>query len=251
MSSSWMQTYEPLNQLKLLADNLWMVDGPIIKMDFPLGFKMPFPTRMVLVRLPNGDLWVHSPTEPTDDLFAQIDALGPVRHLVAPNSIHYWYLPYWTERYPDARTYGVEGLTDTAKREIRIDETLSETTPADWQDMFDTIIFSGSVIAEAVFLHRPSRTLLLTDLIENFEPDKIRGGWRRWFLGLVGIVDPDGKMPLDLRMTFWGKSEVLTQQVHQMIDWQPDRVIMAHGRPYLNNGTAELRRAFRWVKGVS
>jgi hypothetical protein len=32
-----------------------------------------------------------------------------------------------------------------------------------------------------------------------------------------------------------------------MLEWQPERVILAHGRWYPENGVAELKRAFRWA----
>jgi hypothetical protein len=32
-----------------------------------------------------------------------------------------------------------------------------------------------------------------------------------------------------------------------MIAWQPEKVVMAHGRWYERDGVAELRRAFRWL----
>jgi hypothetical protein len=32
-----------------------------------------------------------------------------------------------------------------------------------------------------------------------------------------------------------------------MLAWQPERVMIAHGRWYDKDGAAELRRAFRWV----
>jgi hypothetical protein len=32
-----------------------------------------------------------------------------------------------------------------------------------------------------------------------------------------------------------------------MIAWNPERVILAHGRWYERDGAQELRRAFRWV----
>lgn len=32
-----------------------------------------------------------------------------------------------------------------------------------------------------------------------------------------------------------------------MIEWNPERVIMAHGRWYEHDGVAELKRAFRWL----
>jgi hypothetical protein len=37
-------TYEPLNTLKSVADDVWIVDGPVIRFGMPWP-KMPFPTR--------------------------------------------------------------------------------------------------------------------------------------------------------------------------------------------------------------
>ncbi|MDQ2763899.1 MAG: DUF4336 domain-containing protein [Pseudomonadota bacterium] len=35
------------------------------------------------------------------------------------------------------------------------------------------MLVPGGMFSEAVFFHEPSRTLILTDLIENFELDRI------------------------------------------------------------------------------
>lgn len=101
-------------------------------------------------------------------------------------------------------------------------------------------------MTEIVFLHRPSRTLILTDLIENFEPAKL-GFFARWLTWLGGVQDPDGRMPRDMRLTFRKRKSELKKAVETMIGWNPDRVILAHGRWYETNGTAELRRSFRWL----
>ncbi len=243
-----MQTYDPLNVLKPIDDNIWMVDGPIIEMDFPLGAKVRFPTRMVIVRLASGDLWLHSPIEADPALLDAVRELGPVRHILASNSIHYWYVPDWAEKFPDAVTYGPSGLAETAKREIRLDHSFSANAKPEWNGEIQQLLFEGSVVTEAVFFHVASKTLVLSDLIENFEPAKVEKRWLRWIMGLVGILDPDGKMPFDLRMTFRKNSREFAANVERMLAWEPEKVIMAHGRPYLENGSAELQRAFRWVK---
>ena len=48
-----------------------------------------------------------------------------------------------------------------------------------------------------------SRTVVLTDLIENFEPQRIRSRFYRGLVRLSGAAHPDGKAPIDLRLTFW------------------------------------------------
>lgn len=62
--------------LKSVDEGLWVVDGPLVKMSF-LGISIPFPTRMVVVRLRSGELLLWSPTELVEELRSQVDALGP------------------------------------------------------------------------------------------------------------------------------------------------------------------------------
>jgi hypothetical protein len=54
-------------------------------------------------------------------------------------------------------------------------------------------------------------------------------------------------MPRDMRLTFSMDGDALRHAVDTMIAWEPERVVLAHGRWYETNGTAELRRAFRWL----
>ena len=37
--------YAPLFEPKPVCENVWLVDGPEIRMDFALGMSIPFPTR--------------------------------------------------------------------------------------------------------------------------------------------------------------------------------------------------------------
>jgi hypothetical protein len=69
----------------------------------------------------------------------------------------------------------------------------------------------------------------------------------RWLTRLGGVQDPDGSMPRDMRQTFRGHRTGLRHAVEQMIAWNPERIVLAHGRWYDADGAAELRRAFRWL----
>jgi len=106
-----MTGYEPLNTLKPVAEGIWLIDGPAIRF---LG--MPFPTRATVVRLENGDLWVHSPTALTESLAAELAALGPVRHLIAPNWLHHAAIPDWRAAYPEAVTWVAPGAVARAAK---------------------------------------------------------------------------------------------------------------------------------------
>lgn len=200
--------------------------------------------------LASGDLWCHLPKVLTPALQAEIDDLGPVCHLVAPNKIHYVHIPAWARAYPEAIAWAAPGVGDRAARQaqpIVFQANLGDSPPPAWATEIDQCIVRGSrFMEEVVFFHRPSRTLILTDLIENFEPDGA-SPWLRCLLCLRGNVDPDGKTPHDLQLTFWGCKQQARASLQQMLAWQPDRILLAHGRWYDQNAVAELRRAFRWL----
>ena len=241
--------YEPINTLKPVAPDIWIADGPEVRMATPLG-GMPFPTRMSVVRLRDGVLWCHSPIAPDEGLLAEIDALGPVRHLVSPNPLHYASIAAWKRRYPDALAWASPGVRKRAalqKIEVGFDVDLADTPPETWAADIDQVHFRGSrIFEEVVFFHRASATVILADLIENFEATKLTRGMR-CIARLGGVLDPDGKTPLDMRMTFFGGKQTARGCLEKILAWHPRRAILAHGRWYAENAEAELRRAFRWL----
>lgn len=249
MNDETITLYQPIDTLTPVAPKLWIVDGPVVRMSFP-GGSLPFPTRMVLARLRSGELWVHSPTELNAVLASEIDALGPVAHLVSPNFLHYAHIGSWSARWPGAVTWASPGVRQRAsnqKIEVSFQQDLQDEAPAAWAEEIDQLIFRGSrILDEVVFFHRASRTLLLADLVMNFEPSRVQG-LMRWLMKLGGAVDPDGGTPIDLRSTFWGQRDQARPCLRRMLAWDPERVIMAHGRWYPENGAEELRRDFRWL----
>jgi hypothetical protein len=242
--------YEPVDKLKPVADNIWVVDGPEIRMSYPyLPFiKVPFPTRMTVVRLSDGTLWLHSPTPLVDELASSLEALGRIAFLVAPNLLHYWWIGDWKARYPQARAYAAPGTRErAAKRFSGFQADLTDTQPAEWMGEFRQVMVPGDYLTEAVFLHVASRALILTDLIQNFEPARFANPLTRWIYCAAGCCDPDGKAPVDLRSTFLRYREEVRRAVNLMLEWHPERVILAHGRWYAHDAEAELKRAFRWA----
>ncbi|MDN5785500.1 DUF4336 domain-containing protein [Pseudorhodobacter sp.] len=246
MNEPVFEPYSPLNQPKPVAPDVWVADGPEIRMRY-LGGTVPFPTRMTILRLPGGGLWLHSPTEPTEALFDAVARLGPIEHIIAPNTLHYWWVPEWHQRFPEARLHAVPGLAKRATRDLPPMEQLGEVPDPAWAGVIEQVIVPGGLLSEVDFFHRPSKTLILTDLIENFEPKRVRSRFWRWTMQAFGAADPDGKAPFDMRLSFWRHRKPLRRAVQQMIDWSPERVLLAHGRWYDRDGTEELRRAFRWV----
>jgi hypothetical protein len=240
-------TYPPLGTLKLVAEGVWIADGPVIRFGM-LWPKMPFPTRMTIIRLAGRNLFLHSPTPLTPALRAEIDATGVPRWIIGPNRLHYWWIPQWQAAYPDARAYLAPRIKEQAAGRIEIDGIPLEAAGAHpWDAEIETLAVTGSYMTEFEFFHHASGTLVLTDLIENFEPRKLGSFLMRWLTRLGGAQDPDGQTPRDMRLTFAKHKPQLRAAIGRMIAWNPERVILAHGRWYERDGTAELRRALRWA----
>src|SRR3546814_13044487 len=97
-------------------------------------------------------------------------------------------------------------------------------------------------MTEVEFFHHASRTLVLTDFIENFERDKLGSWWMRWLTRLGGVQDPHGSMQRDMRRTFVRQRPQLKDAVERMLAWETDRIVLDHGRWYEHDGDAALRR---------
>lgn len=103
-------------------------------------------------------------------------------------------------------------------------------------------------MTEVEFFHRASRTLILTDLIENFEPEKVGSFFLRLLTRIGGVSPPHSGLPRDLRLNFtWRHKAEFRAAAMTMLSWDPERVIFAHGRWHDANGGAALRSALQWA----
>lgn len=236
-------TYPPLDTPKRVAPDVWIVDGPCIAFGLP-GLKLRHPTRMTVLRLDDGSLLLHSPTAQTPELRSKIDALGTVRWIVGPNRVHYWWVPEWHAAYPSAEVWLAPRIRKQARERIDFPaRELAAETAYPWEPSVATLAAPrGGFMTEYVFFHRPSRTLVLTDFIENHELEKVDSALERAFLRLAGAT---GKTPRDVRL-FWSR-EATRRTVETMIAWRPERIILSHGLWYETDAVGQLRRAFGWV----
>lgn len=226
--------------LSAVDRDIWIGDGPPVAF-----FGIPYPTRMTVVRLRSGDLWVCSPIRLDDALRAAVAALGPVRHLAAPNKIHHLFLGEWARAWPEAKLYAAPGLA-RRRRDLAFAAELGDRPDPAWAADIDQVIVHGSwAMAEVVFFHRASRTAIVTDLVQRFDPASLRG-WRRLLMRLDGLVGPRGSAPREWRLTFWNRRAARQARAH-VLAWDPRRVIVAHGDWVREDGRAVLEQALAWL----
>jgi len=226
--------------LESIGPEIWIADGAPVPF---LGF--PYPTRMTVVRLPDSALWVCSPIRLTDALAAEVALLGDVRELVSPNKIHHLFLAEWKRRWPQARMHAAPGLA-RRRRDLAFDGELGDAPDPVWAGSIDQVIFHGSLaMEEVVFFHLASRTAIVTDLIQRFDPAAM-GGWRGWLMRLDGLVGPDGSTPREWRASFLDRRAARRAR-EQVLGWNPERVVIAHGDWIRANGREAIARALRWM----
>ena len=222
--------------------DIWIVEGPEVAV---AGFH--YPTRMAVIRLADGGLFVWSPVRLSDDLRAAVDRLGRVAHIVAPNSLHHLFLAEWQRAYPGARLYAAPGLRKK-RRDLAFDVELGDAPPADWAGEIDQVAMRGNLITtEIVFFHRASGTALFTDLLQQIAAERL-SDWRAVVAKLDLMTGLKPSVPRKFRLAFVGRRKARAA-LERILGWPVDKVLMTHGTPVERDASAFLRRAFGWLAG--
>ena len=233
--------YEPQLQPVPWAEDIWTVNGPEVSYRL-WGLTLPCPTRMTIIRLPGGGLWLHSPVACAADLVAAVEALGPVAAIIAPNAFHYTHLADWVRAFPQAAVYGAPGLE--AKVPAISFSVLDEQLPALWRAAIDLHVVRLGSFTEVVFLHRTSRTLIVTDLMQNFEAERVRNRLVRAVMMLGGATGPNGRPSIEIRLAAIAHRKALRSGLRQMLAWEPSSIILSHGACYRSDAVTHIGRAF-------
>jgi len=200
--------------------------------------------RPLVATLPEGGVWLCSPGPITDALAAQIEALGPVRHLVSPNLYHHRYLGDAARRWPEATIWAPEGLAKK-RPDLPPHKLLSAEAKAAWGGVFDLLLIEGNPhLNEWVFFHRPSRALLVTDLLFNLQR------WRGWAASVAywatGISHHRLAQTVEWRMLVRDRAAT-ARSARALVAWEPQLLVPSHGDVLRADVVPELNRALAWM----
>jgi hypothetical protein len=229
-------------EMPAFAENVWIVDGPKV-----CDFGIMFTTRMTIVKLSSGSLWVSSPVSVPFDTLKHICAAGPVKFLVAGTPRHVWRLAGWHALFPEAQLWAARRTLATLQKEpLPLPGTLTELPNPDWANDLDQIAFKGNpLIEEIVFFHKKSGTVVLDDLIQKHPMVKGKP-LRNALFRLVGVADPYGGVPADMRLTFTNRN-LARKSLEKLLSWDFDKLIIAHGTCIERDAKPFVMRAFRWL----
>lgn len=223
--------------LRQHAEGLWTLDHPARALGMPLGI------RMTVVRLKDGGLWLHSPVPMTAADQHELEALGPVRYIVAPSLFHHLHARAAKERFPQARLLGAPGLPEKRKR-LAFDGVLGSAPESGYAADLEQLLVAGMPrVNEVVFLHRPSRTLIVADFL--FNVPEARGPWMwLYFTWTAKLGEPC--QTLIFKMVIKDKA-AYRATLRALRGWDFDRIVLSHGQVVPSGGKAALERAIAWA----
>jgi len=209
---------EELELLQKIDENIWYCNHLLKK------FPMVFNIRMVVVRLSSGGLWLHSPVPIGDKLFKQINSLGKVEHIVAPNCFHHLFASSAKTRFSEAVLWAAPGLKQR-KKDILFDAVINDEV-TDWGNTLEYEHIGGMIkMNEVIFLHKPSKTLICSDFVFNItgEPNFLmKMLWR-----IAGTYKKFGQSRVWRFLV--GNSFDEVYSVNKILKWDFVRIVMAHG----------------------
>jgi len=222
--------------LNPIADGIWVTSIPHRFIGLRIG------TRMTVVRLPSGALLLHSPVPITAALRQAIDAIGPVGHIVCPNLFHHMYAGDAQRAYPSAVLHGPASL-QRKRRDLQFGATLGDSPHPDWGGALQTITIGGSLLDETVLYHAATRTLITSDLVENFH-DHAHAP-TRWYLRVGGLLGKVGWHPL-LRIVYVNRRKARAC-VERILAWPFERVVVDHGEVITDDARKAVRQGLNWL----
>ncbi len=219
--------------LQPIDDNIWHMVHAFTANGLPIT------TRMTVVRLPGGKLLIHSPIPLGDALRREMDGLGRVAFIVAPNKMHHLFLAPFAAAFPDATVYGPKGLRKKRTDLGEITELPTGNVPA-WQPDLEHLAFAGiPAVNESLWFHRPSATLIVTDLLQWMQ------GKLAWSIKTYAIltgVRHSLAIPRTVRALVRDRAAA-AQSAECVLRWPFSRVVMAHNTILSVDAHAQVARA--------
>lgn len=250
--------------LRAIDTDIWVAEQPLKYFGLEVG------TRMTVIRLNDDRLMVISPIRTDEALIHQLNQLGDVGYIVVPNLYHHLFVAQFKQIYPNAELWATPGLEQKCP-DLLIDQIIGELTSQSQRveqsskrsdrtsqlldgiefamvTGFNTLDIKGySPLNEWVFFHAKSRTLIVTDLAFNFDINsslttqlvaKLLGGYKQLrpsLLEKIATQDKDG----------------VKKSIQQILTWDFERVIMAHGSILEQDGKRQFQLGYEWFLGMS
>ncbi len=224
--------------LTQFADNVWLASDPVRI----VGMKLT--ATMTVVRLPSSELLVHSPVAMTKERRSSLESLGTVTHLYAPNTFHHVWMGDWARSFPGACVHAPSALRKK-RPDLRIDRAHDLEALGDVREVFDEVHIDGFALEESVLVHRPSRTLIVADLVHHV--GRAIDRWTAFYTKAMGFYDRVAISRM-LRWTAFSDPQAARQSLDRLASHDFERLVVGHGAPLEHNARDAVIGAYEWMR---
>lgn len=232
--------------LREIDNNLWVAEQPFKYWGIDVG------TRMSVIRL-KSELIIISPIKPNEEIIHQLNNIGQVAYIIAPNLYHHLFISEFQAIYTSAKLIIPKGLN------IKLPNLdfahLLNDNEGSIENQIDYLLIDGfkvldrfgaSTLNEYVFFHKDSRTLILTDTAFHFDGNfTFKTQLAARLLGIYGKLAPSFLEKLASKET-----QKVKQSLQKVFEWDFDRVIMAHGSIVETGAKLKLKQGYENFLGV-
>ena len=129
------------------------------------------------------------------------------------------------------------------KKNFKFDEAIDNQKEYPWSQSIDHCFIEGATIVnEVVFLHKESKTLIVTDLCLHI--CKNSPFLTRVVFKAMGMFNRFGWSNLEKKI-FISDKEKFYRSIDKILQWDFERVVLAHGVPIEANGKSLFSSAFK------
>jgi hypothetical protein len=227
-------------ELTPFAEGIWVDSEPVRILGMPLS------VTMTVLRLADDGLLLYSPITLTPERRAAMEAIGPVAHLYAPNLYHHLRIGEWAAAFPSARLHAPAGLS-RKRPDLRIDRVHAAAPEPAFANVVDELPIDGFRLEECVLFHRPARTLVVADLVQNV--GRPRHAWSSIYTRTMGFYDRVALSRM-IRWTAFSDRAAARRSLDDLLALPFDRLIVGHGAALSAAGKEAIAAAFAWLPSV-
>jgi hypothetical protein len=229
--------------IEFVPDSIWVYEYPVHFCGFNIN------ARMTVIRLSDGTLMLHSPCEISQVLRGIISAIGTVQYIVAPGTFHFLHVTSAQTAFPEAETFICPGI-ESKEPQMKFDWILGDKSPLGWKDDLEQVLVRGSrEMCEVAFFHKPSKTLLLVDLIENYGDNTENTGLGIKFWWKIVFHMWNKPKPAPEYQLGWKDKKAAKESLERMLEWDFERIVISHGDLIENDAKAVAKQA--WLVPLS
>jgi len=216
-NDSWESHVLGNSTLEQLSDRLWFIRGD--------GMGLKNWRNMVIYKMNNGGLLIHSAIALTETEQKKVEALGPIEVLIVPSAMHRMDAGVYKKRYPNIKVVCRKESRKAIEEVVAVDYDAEQFFAANPQYGVTVLTPPMKRFHELVYdveLNNNKRAFIVNDIFFNLTKEHL-GGSKVFQFGawLFGVLNTDGKtlnISFGFRNIGFSSKDAMREFVAQLIE---------------------------------